>query len=231
MAGTAFCFSQDSVKQYLRKSGWSAVSVSQKIGAMDNLDWIKKGLEQPGKSQTGLAKALGRSPSAVTNLLKGKRDLKQREVATIARYLGTAPPDQPTPFDDVTFNTGEVTRVVGYVGAGAAAHYYAVAQGDLDEVPAPPGATENTVAVEVRGESLGPLFDRWLIYYDDVRRPVTADLIGKLCVVGLADDRILVKKIRRGRNGLFDLVSNTDDDVIRDAVIEWAARVKIMVPR
>src|SRR5215472_12584905 len=48
--------------------------------------------------------------------------------------------------------------VVGYVGAGAKAHFYDVAQGDLDEVDPPKGSTEATVAVEIRGESLGPFF-------------------------------------------------------------------------
>jgi hypothetical protein len=197
---------------------------------MDHLDWIKKGLEQPGKTQTGLARALGRAPSAITNLLKGTRDLKQREVETIARYLETAPPGEYTELEDEG-DPDRTVRVVGYVGAGAKAHYYAVAQGDLDAVPAPGNATENTVAVEIRGDSLGPVFDRWLVFYDEVRRPVTPDLIGKLCVVGLADDRVLVKEIRKGRNGLFDLASNSEKDLIKDVAIEWAARVKHMAER
>ena len=37
-----------------------------------------------------------------------------------------------------------------------------------------------------------------------VRRPVSADLIGKLCVVGRPDDRVLIKKIRQGsKPGLY----------------------------
>ena len=36
---------------------------------------------------------------------------------------------------------------------------------------------ETTVAVEIRGERLGA---RWLVYYDQVERPVTPELIGKL---------------------------------------------------
>lgn len=59
---------------------------------MDDLDWIRRGLEKPGKTQTGLAKALGRSPSMITTLLKGGRLLKVREVGKIAEYLGVEPP-------------------------------------------------------------------------------------------------------------------------------------------
>ena len=37
-----------------------------------------------------------------------------------------------------------------------------------------------------------------------VRRPVSADLIGKLCVVGRLDEGVLIKKIRQGsKPGLY----------------------------
>lgn len=120
--------------------------------------------------------------------------------------------------------------LVGYVGAGATTHFFAN-DIPLDEVPAPVGATESTVAVEIRGDSLGSFFDRWLVFYDDVHRPVTAELINRLCVVGLADGRILIKKIQRSKaRGLFHLLSQTEDPLL-DVEIEWAARVKNMVPR
>lgn len=120
--------------------------------------------------------------------------------------------------------------LAGYVSAGAEAHF--TAAGELGDVAAPPGATDQTVAVEIRGESLGPLFDRWVATFDDVRRPVTADLVGRLCVVGLDDGRILIKKIQRSRTrGLFHLISGTNEPPILDVAIEWAARVKNLVPR
>lgn len=71
-----------------------AVSDLQKDGAMDEIEWIRKGLEKPGKTQVGLAKALDRAPSAISNLLKGARELKQREVGLIAQYLEVEPPGE-----------------------------------------------------------------------------------------------------------------------------------------
>lgn len=121
--------------------------------------------------------------------------------------------------------------LVGYVGAGAAFHAYNVPQQNLDRVPAPLEATRDSVAVEIRGDSLGTMFDRWLVYYDDVRSPVTTDLINKLCVVGLEDERILVKKIKRGKEpGVFDLLSETEPP-IQGVRISWAARVTQMAPQ
>ena len=119
--------------------------------------------------------------------------------------------------------------VAGYVSAGAEAKFIPLPVGELDRVIAPPGATELTQCLEVRGDSLGELFDRWLVFYDDVRSPVTTDLIGKLCVAGLADGRVVVKKIKRER-GDYILLSNTEPP-IRGAVIEWAARVTDMRPQ
>ena len=115
--------------------------------------------------------------------------------------------------------------------AGAEAHLYAVAQGDLDEVDPPRGSTEDTVAVEIRGDSLGSFFNRWLVFYDDVRRPVTPDLIGELCIVGLEDGRILIKQVQRSRTeGLFNLLSSTEKPIF-DVAIEWAARVNSIARR
>jgi hypothetical protein len=121
--------------------------------------------------------------------------------------------------------------VVGYVGAGAEAHFYAVEPGDLDEVDAPEDSTEHTVAVEIRGDSMGSFFDRWLVFYDDVHRPVTSELIGKICVLGLEDGRVLIKKLTASREpGLFTLLSQTEPP-IQNVAVDWAAKVKCMVPR
>lgn len=123
-------------------------------------------------------------------------------------------------------------KIKGYVGAGDKAHFYAVADDDYEEVEAPFGANDQTIALQIKGKSWGPAMDSWLVFYDDVRSPVTTDLLGEACVVGLADDRILLKVIRSNGRGGFDLHPNsTTEDVIRDAQIEWAAKVVGMRPR
>jgi SOS-response transcriptional repressor LexA len=125
--------------------------------------------------------------------------------------------------------------LVGYVAAGSQTHFFNDMRDEAepDTASAPAGSSEETVAVEIRGESLGPAFDRWLVFYDDVRRPVTSDLIGELCVVGLDDGRIMVKKIQRSksRNGLFHLISNGNEAPILDVEIDWAAPVIALTPR
>ena len=119
-------------------------------------------------------------------------------------------------------------RIVGYVGAGSVAHYYALSDEDFEEVPPPSGATEQTVAVEIKGKSFGPLMDGWLVFYNDVRSPITEDMLGEICVVGLSDDRILIKQITRERDGSITLLSNSNEKPIPNAQIEWAAKVTDM---
>ena len=97
------------------------------------VDWIRTALKHTGKTRSGLAKALGRSPSAVTDLLNGHRRLRADEIAIVSEYLGVEPPR-------MLGGGGRVAPkapLVGHVGAGAVAHFYADGQGPFDEVDAP----------------------------------------------------------------------------------------------
>jgi phage repressor protein C with HTH and peptisase S24 domain len=208
---------------------------------------LRTAREKHFKSARIAAKALGIAVSTYGAHERaeapGGRDYGPDEAKRYARRFRVTPewlltgrkvgPTDGTPFEpeapDET--TAPKVPVAGYVGAGAEAHFYAVAQGDLDEVAAPDGTTPDTISVEIRGDSLGTFFDRWLVFYDDVRREATPDLLGKLCVVGLDDGRVLIKKLQRGRSqGLFNLVSQTEAPIL-DVAIEWAAKVKSMMPR
>ncbi|MGB3389483.1 MAG: helix-turn-helix transcriptional regulator [Pseudaminobacter sp.] len=185
--------------------------------------------EAKSLSQSELARRIGVKPQAIQAIEAGKVE-KPRNIVAIAKALDMDAGFLLTGDENAVLDLNEVP-LVGYVGAGAAAHYYASADEGLGTAPAPEGATESTVAVEIRGDSLGSLFEHWLVYYDEVRSPVTHDMIGRLCVVGLIDDRVLVKKIQRSKSpGLFHLLSNTEDPIF-DAEVVWAARVKSMMPR
>lgn len=131
---------------------------------------------------------------------------------------------------EATPSEGQATvPLVGYVGAGASAHFFGEQQ-TLGDVTAPQWATEKTVAVEIRGDSLGSFFDHWLVFYDDVHRPMVPELVGKLCIVGLPDGRILIKKVQRSRTrGRYHLLSQNEDPIL-DVEIDWVARVRSMSP-
>jgi transcriptional regulator with XRE-family HTH domain len=176
-----------------------------------------------GLSQQQLAEATGTSNQMIGYLERGERGLTVDWMEKIAAALQVTPAD-------LLSETPQVP-VVGYVGAGAEMHHYAMADHPNEYVPMIPGGNEHTVAVEIRGSSLGSIFDSWLVYYDEIRFPPTTDMLGKLCVIGLDDDRVLVKRLRRGSApGLYNLESVTEA-LIEDARIIWAAKVKHMTPR
>ena len=54
---------------------------------MLSIEQIREGLSQPGKSQKGLAAALGVDNSQISRLLAGRRQLRTHEIPIILAYL------------------------------------------------------------------------------------------------------------------------------------------------
>lgn len=194
---------------------------------------LRKIRQERGLSALQLAERIGRSESAVRNQENGTNGITVPLAAKYGRALSVSPewllyghgePAGPEP-------ASASVPVVGYVSAGSSLVQYAEGQGPFDYVPAPKMSTDSTVAASIRGVSLGPAFDEALLFYDDVRSPVTADLHGRLCVVGLADGRVLVKVLRPGEAGRFHLISNTAEEPLWNEEIQWAARVTEIRPR
>lgn len=101
-----------------------------------DIEWIVKGLEKPGKTKAGLAKAISRHPAVVTNLLSGNRELKAREIAVIARYLEVDPPKGLPVEEQHQISTA---FIIGDVAAGV------WAEADVHFEPIP-----TTVAIDTR---------------------------------------------------------------------------------
>lgn len=80
------------------------------------LKWLREGLAKPGKTQKGLARALGIDPMGVSRLVNGKRRFQIDELRIISSYLA-----EPLPSADVALTLqpklGGV-RVMGRVGPG-----------------------------------------------------------------------------------------------------------------
>ena len=178
-----------------------------------------------GWSQDQAAQALGTTRNQYAKLEGGSRRLSDVWIGRAAAAFGVDA-------GEIVTDRRALVPVAGYVGAGSEAHLYGDSQGPLDEVAAPDNSTPQTVAVEIRGDSLGPMFDGWIAYYDDVRSPVTDDLLGRLCVVGLPDARVLVKKVLRSRVDatLFDLYGQFGDPILA-VPVSWAAPVKSFAQR
>lgn len=196
-------------------------AMTLKFGFPQNL---KRARKARGLTLERLAEAVDTSMGYLSDMESGKRPIPPGPMLTrLAAALQI--PAAELLREDAT------VPVVGYVAAGAEAHYYADGDGGLGQVEAPPGARPSTVAVEIRGESLGALFDGWLAFYDETRNPVTPDLIGELCVVGLPDGRVLIKRLKPTPDpARFHLLANTEAPLL-DQEVTWAARVLTMRPK
>lgn len=207
------------VEARVKAVGISADAASKRAGKPDAIRNLRRAVKSGNRSGISTDTLAALAPvleCTVAWLIDGEQDIWSEDVAA------NLPARQRAP----------TMRVVGYVGAGSEAHFYAVSHDDYEEVPRPTDASNKAVALEIRGKSWGPLMESWLVYYDDVRSPVTPDLLNRVCIVGLADDRVLIKEIRSDGNGGYNLYPNTaTDEVIYDADIEWAAKVVGMKPR
>lgn len=194
-----------------------------------NPDWLQNARKQV-KNHRQKAFAV----DTLEKLARGLRTTQQWLLREEGPEVGTAFPavvDGPV-HSPSSFGGGvpEGVPLVGFVRAGAEAVYLPLNESEWDRVPAPEGSTATTRALEIRGDSLGELFDRWLVYFNDEHRQITPDLVNKLCVLELEDGRTLVKKIKRTGPDAYELLSNTEPP-IRNARIVWAARVIDMRPQ
>ncbi len=189
-----------------------------------------------GLSQAGFAARIGVDQSNVSRWENGAPP-DDAHIVMLAELAGQHPaafrygrlpetgPEAPKP---------HWVSVVGYVGAGQeifAVDDHALGAG-LEEVEAPEGVGRNPmVAVRVRGESMHPLRDGWLLFYRRDQHGVPEACLNRLCIVKLASDGpVLVKELHRGyRDGHF-VLSSWNAPPIEDVRLDWAAVVLSIRP-
>lgn len=182
---------------------------------------IRAILELDGWKQERLADELGVAQSSINRWLHGKSEARgDHRDAINDLYIRVFMPVEGEPEKTV--------KLAGYVGAAQAVYQFD--DGAAGYVAAPPGASDMTEAVEVRGDSMLPLYETGtLLYYSKQLPP--EEMIGRRAVVRLEDDRVLVKTVRRGsQSGLYTLASLNAPD-IEDVALQWAAPIDWIKPR
>lgn len=178
---------------------------------------VREAREAKGLSQGDLARLVGTSQQNVDRIERSAV-VHSRSLPAILKALGLS---------EATIEKGKTVPLLGYVGAGAQMFSFDVHAGDesLEEVEKPFGATDTTVAVQVRGDSMEPAYqDGDLLYYDQQENGGLEHLVGKDCVVRLGDGRTYVKQLRR-TNGQYWLHSHNADPMLGVQIV-WAAKVK-----
>ncbi len=182
------------------------------------------------RTQVEFGDMLGVDQSTVARWESG-RVPKRHYLARLASLAGLHPMEfiygRPGP------TVRPIAPVVGYVGAGQQVFPiddHAMGTG-LEEVSSPFADGRTVVAVRVRGDSMHPMKDGWLLFYSRSDDGVPAECVGRLCIVQVADDGpALVKEVRRGYHpGTFTLVSWSAAPM-EDVVLSWASPVLSIQP-
>lgn len=106
-----------------------------------DVDRVRARMKELGVKQADLAKAMGLNQSAISNLLKGQRQVKVHEAAVIEKYLGM--PSEP------------LVAFVPVIGISSAGNWREAVNLPKRSVPIPPGiAGVRAFALEVTGDSM-----------------------------------------------------------------------------
>ncbi len=151
---------------------------------------VKKGLARSGKTQHGLAKAMGVDDAAITRMLQGKREIKARELPVIRAYL-EMPEDKPSRLANAISGSGAWARDVPVLGTtvGGSNGDFTLNTGEVvDYARRPPSLARasKVFVLYVQGTSMS----RWrepgsMVYVDPARPPKAGDRV----VIELHPDR------------------------------------------
>src|SRR5215831_1931776 len=136
---------------------------------------IKQAFAHSAKTKIGLARALGVTGNSVTQLLAGKRRIRQDEIAKIIKYLEL-----------------DLVPIVGRVGQGGAVETITIHETEpLPITGVPPG---NMQAYEVQGEGMMPRYDAGdlvVVWVDQRKQPV--DYVGQEVIARCKDGRVWLR--------------------------------------
>ncbi|HEY5597329.1 MAG TPA: LexA family transcriptional regulator [Kiloniellales bacterium] len=189
-----------------------------------------------GLSQARFAELVGVDQSNVSRWENGAMPedvhiIRLAELADVhpAVFRFGTPPEMEAPEE-----TANMVPVVGYVGAGQTVFAYDdhAKGGGLEEVEGPAGVgTDPVVAVRIRGDSMHPMRDGWLLFYRRDQEGVPDDCLNRLCIVKVADDGpILVKELHRGYHPNRYLLASWNAPPMEDIGLDWAAPVLSIRP-
>jgi phage repressor protein C with HTH and peptisase S24 domain len=191
---------------------------------------IKSLRTERGENQTEFGFVVGATQATVSRWEAGSEP-DHDKLVILAKLAGVTL-DQLLASEHVASDQNMI-QVVGYVGAGAAVYPYddEPKGSGFATVERPPFVTGQAVAVEVRGDSLIPVAeDGWRLVYAGDQTVIEDEVLNRLCVVKLIDGRLLVKRLLRGSQPQRYHLLSTNAPMIEDVEVEWAARVKAIIP-
>ena len=178
---------------------------------------ILRGLEKPGKTKGGLAKAMGVRPGAVSELFSGIRLVKASEIPLIVSYLEL-----------------DAVPIMGRIGAGAVIEpeHEQVPPEGIGEIQLPFPIAEETIAFEVSGDSMLPKYENGdvIVVYRDQRHPISS-FYGEEAAVRLKTGERYLKTVERGKSPSVVNLTSFNAKPINGVKVEWIGEICLTLPR
>lgn len=177
-------------------------------------------IKERGVAVTRLSEDAGLDRSTLQKVLNGG-NISVVKFLNVCRALGVRPGEILE--GEERFSPS--VPIVGFVSAGEG---WTPIEGIHTEVVDTEIATPDTIAVEVRGDSMSPVYRNGdTLICHRVFGPYVDNLIGRDCVVQTADGRHYVKILKRSSKPNRVTLKSYDPlvDDIEDVAISWAAPV------
>lgn len=177
-------------------------------------------IDERGIAVTRVSEDAGLDRSTLQKVLNGG-NISVVKFLGVCRALGIRPGEVLE--GDERFSPS--VPIVGYVSAGEG---WTPIEGVVNEAVDVEIAKPDTIAVEVRGDSMSPVYRNGdTLICQRMFGPYVDNLIGKDCVVQTADGRNYVKILKRGSKANRVTLKSYDRlvDDIEDVAISWAAPV------
>lgn len=185
---------------------------------IDRLRWLRERDQLENAAEA--ARAYGINENTFKSIANGTRNLTPDHARQIARHHKVSP--GWLLFDEGNPEGRDLVPVSGYVAAGQEFHPLEEQNGDLASLNL--GGPEVT-AVEVRGESMLPVYRAGDIILAGPFTRLIEPVLGDECLVLLEDGRRLLKIVEKGaRPGTVTLIS-WNAEPIRDVEMHSAAPV------
>lgn len=184
-------------------------------------EWLSKKLLARG-SKKALAEYLGIRQDGITRLLnwedgKERKALDAKTLLRIRDYFDEDPPGYVRNRVDVS--------IVGCVDGPTDEIFFYEDNSNVLAAPTPPGSTNDTIAVEVKGDSVGGMaFDGDLIYFDRTEEKTPPDRSGRLYAIKLTDGRTLLRRVANVEE-MWLLYSAKEQTPTIAKDVTWAAKV------
>ncbi len=185
-------------------------------------------------TQEDLAAAVGVSTATISQVETGKQGFTDTTLYAIASALKCTAGELLTraPLGADEFGVMSVVPLMGFVGAGAEVEpdFEQVPDNGLDQVEVPFDLPADMIALEVRGDSMLPMYDPGtiIVVYREQRRSLES-FYGQRAVVRTTDGRRFIKTIIKGEGGRVSLLS-WNAQAIQDVEVAWVGEIFTYFP-